>query len=208
MVSPAPAVAASRTATGSSLGQDIASAVTENDHGTSAPMLSYVAHVAADIIGKIRLIECVDLSSLLPHLAEEPSAKRFRMDPDGAFSVCPPQCKTIENLQAWLEAWSVFSLIAVREFPRCAETLPQHQLRIVQAASKFKFAAVMGHNTKARQALAGDPQRSIRDLDPDLYAMCFTGQALPVCASCKKVGHVAANCNFRGKSQQGQQVRG
>eukprot|EP00117_Sycon_ciliatum_P018880 scpid14210/ scgid17295/ len=167
-----------------------------------------IAHVAPEAIDKIKRIEYVDIACLLPPKpgpAAEPTPKRFRVDDDGALAVCAAPKRKIENLATWIEAWSIFSLIAIGEHHLCAEALMIHQLRIIQAAGKYRFAAVVEFDTRARQALSKDLSRSLADLDTELYTTCFTGQALPFCNNCKRLGHLTASCTtqpFRSRPKE------
>ena len=166
-----------------------------------AASCSSLAHIPQDIVQKIKRVEYIGLALLLPAKpgqAHEPPAKRFRLDEEGAFTICAPTTKRkIDSLASWVEAWSLFTFVAVSEFPECAEAFMQHQLRIVQAAGKYRLSAVLEYDVRVRQALATDSTRSLAVLDPELFATCFTGQALSICTSSKKTGNTAVNCSFR-----------
>ena len=173
-------------------------------HHTNMGYPSCISHVSLETVDRIRRVEYIDLAILLPPKSistGEPAPKRFRIDEEGALSVTSAPKGKIENLATWTEAWSIFSLIAIRDQPRCAAALMQHQIRMVQAAGKYRFSAVVDYDTRARQALSKDPSRSLAELDTELFATCFTGEALPNCSICKKVGHLAGACTlaFRGK---------
>lgn len=124
--------------------------------GTCMPC---IAHIPTEVVAKTEHDEYVDLATLLLHQTEEPAPKRFSLDED--FSVCLPPKRKIENLQTWLEAWSLFSLVAVNEFPQSAAEFLRHQLCIVQAAGKYWFSAVMSCGVQICQALAGEIRRSL-----------------------------------------------
>ena len=87
-------------------------------------MPSCVAHVSADSIRKIMNIEYVELATLWPScsVGMEPSAKRFRVDENAAdasvliSTVSTPRHK-IENVTDWIEAWSIFRVIASEGAP-------------------------------------------------------------------------------------------
>ena len=164
--------------------------------------------MAQEAIDKIKRIQYVNIACLLPPKpgpATEPTPKRFRVDDDGALAVCAAPKRKIENLATWIEAWSLFSLIAIGAHHLCAEALMIHQFRIIQAAGKYRFAAVVEFDTRARQALSKDLSRSLADLDTELYTTCFTGQALPFCNTCKRLGHLTASCTtqpFRSRPKE------
>ena len=70
----------------------------------------------------------------------------------------------------------------------------ERQLRVVQAAKKYRFAAVQVYDTRLRQAMSRDHSISIGNLHMELFTQSFTGQALPVCAKCKRTGHSTVAC--------------
>ena len=151
-------------------------------------MPSCVAHVSADSIRKIMNIEYVELATLLPSrsVGMEPPAKRFRVDENSAdasvliSTVLTPRRK-IENVTDWIEAWSIFSVIASEVAPGACAGLMERQLRVVQAAQKYRFAAVQEYDTRLRQAMSRDHSISIGNLHMELFTQSFTGQALPMC---------------------------
>ena len=163
-----------------------------------------VAHVSGETIRKILRVEFVELATLLPSRSAhaEPEAKRFKINQtDGneiVLASAASSKRKIESLIDWVEAWSIFSTIVTCNMPDTANGLMQHQLRVVQAAQKYRLAAVLEFDIRVRQAIAKDSSRSIGVMDTELFTQCFTGHALPVCNKCHKTGHVTSSC-FAGR---------
>eukprot|EP00117_Sycon_ciliatum_P010792 scpid40448/ scgid0508/ len=164
-----------------------------------------VCHVSNEAISKICKVEFFDLALLLPAKYERPSddqpiSKRVKLAEDGdclVISASQASKRRIDSLASWLEAWSIFTIIATSNDPACAASLAEHQLRIVQAAAKYRLAAVLEYDIRVRQSVAR-ARTPLSSLDTALYTECFTGQALPTCSKCRKVGHLANNFLFRG----------
>ena len=120
---------------------------------------SCVAHVSVDITRKINSFEYVDLASVLPSrvVSSEPPAKRIRLDESADSAVCISTVSTprrkIETLADWTEAWLMFSIIACDGAPGPCGDLLEHQLRIIQAAQKYRFASVrqLRHSSGGRR---------------------------------------------------------
>ena len=117
-------------------------------HHTHMGYPSCISHVSLETVNRIRWTEYIDLAMLLPpqsFSSGEPAPKRFKTDVKGALSGTTAPKGKIENLATWTEAWSIFSLIAIHDHFRCAVALMQHKIRMVQAARKYRFSAVVDY---------------------------------------------------------------
>ena len=138
-------------------------------------------------------------------MSSEPPAKRFRVDESSdavvyILTVATPRRK-VECIQDWIEAWSIFSLIASAGAADSCSGLLEHQLRVIQAAQKYRFSAVLEYDVRVRQVIAKDTHRKIGEMHTEPYTQCFTGQALTICTRCKKPGHAATSCMQRPPGQ-------
>ena len=95
----------------------------------------------------------------------------------------------------------MFSLIAIANASDGCSGLLEHQLRVIQAVQKYRFASVIEYDIRVRQVVVKDHKRSIGETDTELYASCFIGQALNICFKCKRPGHSAASCTTRTSNQ-------
>lgn len=169
------------------------------------------AHLTQLTIDKILRGEYVEFSSLLPPTTSvcmdtETSAKRFCITEDEGQLVLSAATSTkqkVDSLATWLEAWSVYcSIILSNSNDRAAE-LMAFQLRILQAAKRYKWHAVMEYDVLFRQKAARHLAMRWDAVDNDLYSRCFTGQAIPFCLACKRPGHHTSSCVSKdGKQQQ------
>ena len=165
------------------------------------------SHLSSTVIDKIRRGDFIDLVTLLPAFGSsviEPAAKRVRLSDDGESLVVSQSTaskRKIDSMLAWTEAWSVYCAVILSQQSERAFDLVCYQLLICQAARKYKLSAVLEYDARFRQSAAIDRTMVWSSVNPDLYTQCMTGQALALCTSCKRPGHIAANCNFRARGQ-------
>ena len=160
-------------------------------------------HVSLSLLEKIKRAEYIELSALLPptQSSDESLAKRVKLSEDDGQLVLTAASSTpkrkLDSLSSWLEAWSVYCCIVFAEQSSKAAELMEYQLRIVQAARKYPWTAVLDYDTRFRQKAARTPTLRWDSVDTDLYTRCFTGQGLTFCSLCKRPGHVATACTSR-----------
>ena len=166
-------------------------------------------HVSISTREKIKRGEYIELNSLLPptpgYQVEESLAKRIRLSEDDGQLVLSTTSgaakRKLDNLAAWLEAWSIYcSILFVAQSDRASELIA-YQLRIVQAARKYRWPAVLEYDMCFRQKAAYIPALQWDTVDTDLYTRCFTGQTHIMCTLCKRSGHAATSCVLRSQTQ-------
>ena len=161
------------------------------------------AHLSLSVLEKIRRGEYVDFCTLLPpsiSTESEPLAKRLRVSEDDGqlvVSTATNNKRKIENIYAWLEAWTIYCGVVFAEQPSKSVEFIGYQARILQAARKFRWSAVMEYDIAFRQSAAREPDTLWNEVDTDLYTRCFTGQTQVVCTTCKRTGHLASSCLAR-----------
>jgi len=156
-------------------------------------------HVSQHSVDRILRGEFVDFSTLLAPASTpvEPSRKRFLVSEENGEMVLSSAAVTkrkVDSWQTWMEAWTVYCQVIFSQQCSRAGELMGYQARILQAAERFKWASVLEYDTMFRQRAARDLSMTWDVVDVDIYSRCFTGQALPVCQSCRKTGHSAATC--------------
>ena len=166
-------------------------------------------HVGVSTRDKIKRGEYVELSMLLPpnpgQQAEGSLAKRVRLSEDDGHLVLSATSgvskRKLDNLAAWLEAWSVYCAVIFEANSDKASELIAYQLRIVQATRRYRWSAVLDYDMSFRQKAAYVSSLPWDKVDTDLYSRCFTGQAHSVCTLCKRSGHAATSCVLRQKDK-------
>ena len=166
-------------------------------------------HVSISTREKIKRGEYIELNSLLPptpgYQVEESLAKQIRLSEDDGQLVLSTTSgaakRKLDNLAAWLEAWSIYcSILCVAQSDRASELIA-YQLRIVQPARKYRWPAVSEYDMCFRQKAAYIPALQWDTVDTDLYTRCFTGQTHIMCTLCKRSGHAATSCVLRSQTQ-------
>ena len=163
-------------------------------------------HVPRSTYDKVLRGEYVELALFLTPLTDEPAAKRVRVsEGSGQLVLSPslPSRRKLERLPVWLEAWSVYCALICDTQPARAVSLIRYQLCIIQAAKRYRWAAVCQYDEEFRRKLAHSPGMQWDVVDQDLYTRCFTGQALVLCPLCKRLGHTANTCTSRDQRKPG-----
>ena len=185
------------------------SASTSASSASAGKASELFAHVSQSLIDKTRRGEIIEFGSLLPpNPAEAGSdAKKLRVSEDSGelvVSAALPSRRKIEGFYSWLEAWTIYCEIIFAERPDKALEFIGYQARILQAARRYRWPAVLEYDTAFRQRAARNSEVRWDVVDIDLYSRCFTGQGHVTCTTCKRSGHSAATCTVReGRKAEG-----
>lgn len=103
----------------------------------------------------------------------------------------------VSSLPSWLEAWSLFAGTLASGNPSLAPQLFQYQLTISRATDAYKTSAWLKYDIQFRSGMAIDRSKRWDQVDPNIWALSFTGKARPVCNICNVAGHTATVCPRR-----------
>ena len=103
----------------------------------------------------------------------------------------------ITDFMAWLKAWSSYASVVASYFPTAAPWMFQYQQFLSGKNRKFKLHAWLQYDTEFRLRLSLNKSLSSHTVDSELWATCFTTDALlkhQSCFTCGSVSHFAAAC--------------
>ena len=179
------------------------SAATELSMRAPSGKRLFYATIPKSVIDKVVTGQFVEFSSLLPprSLCLE-SSEMLRVDRDslsGNLVIAQGNKSTrrVDDMDAWLEAWTVFAAIFCSAHPSRAHELCAYQHAMLKASQKFKFSAVADYDRSFRAMMAADATRRWDEVVQDLYTTVFdvrasrpfrgneTGKPAPVAELCR-----------------------
>ena len=141
------------------------------------------ATLPKSVTDKVVTGQFVELHTLLPvQLANDTSTNVLHVDRDnesGSLVLAQGGRSTrkVEDMDTWLEAWSIFAAIFTAAHPSRAHELFAYQHTILKASRKFKFSAVSEYDRSFRAMLAADPSMKWDEVLQDQYTTTFDARA-------------------------------
>ena len=105
--------------------------------------------------------------------------------------------KVIPDLATWLQCFAMYTAVLVKTQPQRAGEMMAYQALIAKASQKYKWPSWIVYDQNVRLEVAGNTAQSWARVEPSIYALSFTGQAISNenwCARCQCLDHTASNC--------------
>ena len=112
--------------------------------------------------------------------------------------------RIIPDLVTWLQCFALYVAVLAPEQPERIADLMAYQALIAKASRKYKWPAWIVYDQNFRQEAAGKSQPWAK-VDPGIYAVCFTGQAVSTenwCSHCQGLDHSTGNCPSNPRKRQ------
>ena len=107
--------------------------------------------------------------------------------------------KIIPDLATWLQCFSLYVALLTTQQPERIPELMAYQSIIAKASMKYKWSSWIVYDQNFRQDVAGNPTQWWAKVDPSIYAVCFTSQAISSenwCSCCQCLDHTTGSCPF------------
>lgn len=105
--------------------------------------------------------------------------------------------KVIPDFATWSQCFALYVAVLAPQQPARIAEFMAYQSIIAKASKQYKWPAWIVYDQNFRQEAAGDPSQSWAKVDPSVYSLCFTGQAMSSenwCSRCQCLDHATANC--------------
>ena len=96
-----------------------------------------------------------------------------------------------------------YNTIMLQEHPDRAAEMMAYQTAIAKASQRYKWPSWVIYDATFRQEMAGLSRASWARVDPSIYSLCFTGQAISVenwCPNCQTLDHTQQTCPLRSRA--------
>ena len=143
------------------------------------------------LIQKIISWEYVDLGELLPeHLRLASSSSAISSSvvilPESSYHTHRRKKRQITDIATWVQVFSTYMLVLATKHPEALPELISYQLLIVQHSQKFRYPSWLRYDIDFRMWAAQTGTRSWSQVNPQCYALAFTGQGsssqwCPIC---------------------------
>ena len=94
--------------------------------------------------------------------------------------------------------------MVLQEQPDRADELMAYQTAIAKASQSYKWPSWVIYDATFRQEMAGLSGASLARIDPSIYSLCVTGQAISVenwCPNCQTLDHTQQTCPLRSRKR-------
>jgi hypothetical protein len=183
--------------------------VAANLDGSCQPLVSIGTGLPAlpkKIVEKIRASEYVDFSELPPAKGK---GRPLPQSLEGQIIVVQAADlihtrRIIPDLATWCQCFVLYTATVVTAQPSRLLDLMAYQSLIAKASQKYKWPSWVVYYQNFRQDAAGNPKKAWAEVDPSIYAQCFTGQAVSGenwCSKCQCLDHNSAGCPFRPRKR-------
>lgn len=108
--------------------------------------------------------------------------------------------KVVPDLATWMQCFAIYTAVLGQEQPARLPELMAYQSTIAKASQKYKWPSWVIYDQSFRQEMAGTTGQSWAKVDPSIYSLCFTGQAISSenwCAHCQSLDHTIQSCPAR-----------
>ena len=158
------------------------------------------------LIDRIRASEYIDFAELLPAKGKSRTVSQAM---EGQVLVVQAtdwlqSRKIIPDLATWSQCFALYVAVLVPYQPTRIADLMAYQTIIAKASLKFKWPSWVVYDQNFRQEVSGNPSQSWAKVDPSMYALCFTGQAVSSenwCTRCQCLDHTSSNCPARPRKR-------
>ena len=142
------------------------------------------------LIDKIRASEYIDFVELPPAKGKSRTVSQVM---EGQVLVVQAtdwlqSRKIIPDLATWSQCFAVYMAVLTPYQPTRIVDLMAYHTIIAKASLKFKWPSWVVYDQNFRQEVSGNPSQSWARVDPSMYALCFTGQAVSTenwCTRCQ-----------------------
>ena len=110
------------------------------------------------------------------------------------------QARLITNLDAWLEAWSLYATVLTAAKPRLAPDLFKYQSFITRASRRFQPYAWLQYDSQFRLKLAANSSLHWSFTDPELIAIWLSADVAKIkqtCFTCGSPDHFVPDCPLK-----------
>ena len=112
--------------------------------------------------------------------------------------------KIIPDLPTWLQCFALYTAVVLKDQPERATELMAYQSIIAKASLRYKWPSWVMYDMSFRQEMAGVTGTSWAKVEPSIYSLCFTGQALNSdnwCQNCQTLDHTPNTCLLRPRKR-------
>ena len=172
------------------------------------PVGQGLAALPRKLVDRVRANEYIDFLELPPAKGKTRTASQMM---DGQILLVQAadlnqSRKIIPDLDTWLQCYALYVAILAPDQPRRIPELMAYQTIISKASQRYKWPSWVVYDQSFRQEMAGAAGQPWSRVDPSIYALCFTGQAVSGenwcsnCQSllevCRKFNRFAGDCKF------------
>ena len=147
--------------------------------------------VPAKLVARIVRHEFVEMHELLPEFWHDQK--------DGGKTTDKAKSKKRAlDLTVWLQCFAVYVGVLGPRFPAEVPELMAYMISIVRASQEYEGAAWAAYDTAYRRQAAAQGRTGWSQINPSLYAICFTGKAKKSerCDRCLSATHRADDCSL------------
>jgi len=138
--------------------------------------------ISKKLLERIRANEYIDFMKLPPARGK---AKPLTQELDGQILVVQAadlahSRKVTPDLPTWLQCFALYTAAILQEHPERAAELMAYQTIVAKASQRYKWPSWLMYDTSFHQEMAGVTGTPWAKVDPSIYSLCITGQALSV----------------------------
>jgi len=115
-----------------------------------------------------------------------------------------PARKLVPDLPTWLQCFAIFTAAVLQDHPERVTELMAYQTIIAKASQRYKWPSWAIYDATFRQEMAGTSGQSWARVEPSIYSLCFTGQAMGSenwCSTCQTLDHTPQTCPARPRKR-------
>ena len=145
--------------------------------------------VPAKLVAKICRHEFVEMHELLPE---------FWQDQKGEGKTTTKAKKRALELTVWLQCFALYVGVLAPRFPLEVPELMAYMIAIIRAAQEYEGPSWAAYDAAYRRQAEAQGLTKWSQINPSLYAICFTGKAKKVdrCDRCLSATHKAEDCSL------------
>ena len=110
-----------------------------------------------------------------------------------------PTWKLVSDLTTWLQCFALYAAAVNQNQPERMAEMMAYQTIIAKASQRYRWPSWAIYDNTFRQEMAGTTGQSWARVDPSIYSLCFTGQAIGEswCGTCQTLDHTPQTCPVR-----------
>ena len=108
-----------------------------------------------------------------------------------------PTRKLIPDLATWLQCFALYTTAVTQDQPDRITEMMAYQSIITKASQWYRWPSWVIYDTTFRKEMASMSGQSWARVDPSIYSLSFTGQALASenwCTTCQTLDHTVQTC--------------
>ena len=108
--------------------------------------------------------------------------------------------KLIPDLGTWSQCFAIFMAVVTAKEPDHSADLLAYLSTIAKASLKYRWPAWIVYDQNFRQEAADKGLRKWAQVDPSIYAQCFTGMSISQegwCKTCMSIDHSSESCPLK-----------